>query len=106
MQLDSALSGGNDALLKAHSSKGASIVIVIIDAGQGAVFGEIIIRRIPHLCDRIVRIAYASVNLVLVRFPKAIVRLPAELAGRLILAQLDGIAEVLREVVTDLLEQR
>src|SRR6266478_1849492 len=102
MKLKSALPGSLDALIEAHSAAGARIVIVVIDAGQGAGFGEIIIRRIPHLRDRIIRITYPAVNLVLVRFPKTLVGLPAQLAGRIILAQLDGIAEVSREVVVDL----
>src|SRR6267142_2529646 len=106
MQLDSALPGGNDALLEAHSAEGARIVVVVIDAGQRPVLSEVVIRRIPHLRDRIIRITYPAVNLVLVRLPEAIVGLPAQLAGRIVLAQLDGIAEVSREVVVDLLEQR
>src|SRR5881227_1346602 len=99
MKLDGALPGGPNAILKAHFAEGNDIGVVVIDAGERAVFGEVVIRRIPHLRNRIVCIADAAVNLVPVRFPEALVRLPAELAGGIVLALLDGSREIRREVV-------
>src|ERR1700704_2708440 len=108
MKLNSALAASNDALLKAHVAESDRVVVVVVDAGQRAVLCEVVIRRIPHLRDRIVRITNAAVNLILVRLPEALVGLPAELASGIILALIDGSIEVIREVVRDplILEQR
>ncbi len=101
MKLNRALSCHLDALLKAHSAESDSILVIVIDAGERSVFCEVVIRRIPHLRDRVIRITDAAVNLVLVRFPEAIVGLPTELAGRIILALLDGSIETGIEIVRE-----
>src|SRR6267142_1220939 len=106
MKLDSALSCSLDALIKAHLAKGDGVLVIVIDAGQRAVFRKIVIRRIPHLRYWIIGITDTAVDLVLVRFPEALVGLPAELAGRIIPALLYGSLETRRKVVVDLLEQR
>ena len=70
MKRDGALPGRLDAILKAHFAEGNGIGVVVIDTGQRAVPGEVVIRRIPYLRDRVVRVTDAAIDLVLVRFPK------------------------------------
>src|ERR1044072_3068111 len=106
MTLDSALSRHLDPILETHPAEGPGVVVVVIDAGERSVFGEVVIRRIPHLRDRIVGITDAAIDLVLVVFPEPVVSLPAELAGWIIDTLLDRRIETRIEIVTDLLEQR
>src|SRR3981081_2457069 len=103
MKLNGSCSRSLDPILKAHIAGRNRIVVVVVDAGQRAVFCEVVIRRIPHLRYRIVRITNAAVNLILVRLPEALVCLPAKLASGIILALIDVSIEVIREVVRYLL---
>src|SRR5215210_1482393 len=103
MKLDGARSCHLDPLLESHVAKCNSILVVVIDARQRSVFGEVVVRRIPHLRDGIVSVADATVDLVLVVFPEAAVRLPSELASWIIYTLIHRIAEIPCEVVFDLL---
>src|SRR5215213_3436809 len=106
MQLDGALASYNDPLRRIFVAELDRVFIVVVDARERSVFGEVVIRRIPHLRDRIVCVADAAVDLVFIVFPETLVRLPAELARRIVDAQCNGVGEILREVVIDLAEQR
>src|SRR5258707_14559930 len=106
MKLNRSFSRRLDAILKTHIAESDRIIVVVVDAGQRAVLSKVVVRRIPHLGDRIVCVTDAAINLVLIIFPEAFVGLPAELAGRIILARPDGSVEKRIEIVVDLLEQR
>ena len=105
MKLDGTPARILDSIRGTHVAEVNRVLIVVVDAGQRAVLREVVVRRIPHLRDRIVGVTDAAVNLPLVRFPKSLVRLPAQFARWVVLALLDGSVEIRREVVANVLEQ-
>src|ERR1051326_4780714 len=105
MEFNRALARRLDPVLKSHLAKLFRVVVVVVNAGQRAVLREVVVRRIPHLRDRIIGITDAAVDLVLIVFPETSVCLPAEFARRIVNARCDSITEVRREVVTDLVDK-
>src|SRR5215212_7181340 len=103
MKLDGPRSRRLDPLLENHVAKRNSVLVVVIDARQRSVFGEVVVRRIPHLRDGVVSVADATIDLVLIVFPEAVIRLPSKLASWIIYTLIHRIAEILCEVVFDLL---
>src|SRR6185369_1054005 len=106
MKLDRAFSRRRDAFVETHVAESNRVLVVVVDACERSVFSEVIVRRIPHLRDWIVGIADASVNLVLIVFPEALVCLPAEFARRIVNALRYCFVEVVGEIVIDLTENR
>src|SRR6185503_6981898 len=84
MKLHRAPAGQLDAILQTHVAKSDRILVVVVKAGERSVLREIVVRRIPHLRDRIGRVTNAAVDLVRIVFPETPVRLPAELASRIV----------------------
>src|SRR4030095_4788068 len=103
MKLHRASASVANSIRRTQVTEVNGILIVIVDTCQRAVLSEVIIGRIPHLSDGVVRVADATVNLPLVIFPEALVCLPAKFASGVIFATIDGRLEVRREVVTYLL---
>ena len=106
MKLDGALSCHLDPILQTHVAEGERILVVVIDTRERSVLREVVVRRIPHLRDRIIGITDAAVDLICIVFPEACVCLPTELASWIVNTHVNRIAEVFGEVVVDLLQER
>jgi len=73
VQLDGAPPRRNDAILQAHLAERDRLIRIRVDARQCALPGKAIVRRVPHLSDRIVGVADPAVNTVTGGLPEPIV---------------------------------
>ena len=106
MKFDRALARLHDPVGRFHVAEPDRVLIIVVDARERSVFSEVVIRRIPHLRDRIVCIADAAVDLVLVVFPEALVSLPAKFARWIVNTRCDRFGKIVCKVVFDLAEYR